>query len=116
MDTETIGAIVFNVAACASLAGAVVQWHRQRIPNPRDAAAAFHLLVDALARSFPDLPFGFTLREGLTRARLAGLRLRWEDIDRTVVEYETFRYGGGPIPALPQPEVMSLVKVLRRRL
>jgi len=116
MVTETIGAIVFNVAAYTSLAGAVVQWYRHRIPNPPDAAAAFHLLEDALGRSFPDLPYGFTLREGLTRARLAGLRLGWEDIDRRVTEYETFRYGGGPLPALPQPEVMRLVRVLRRRL
>ncbi|MGD0638701.1 MAG: hypothetical protein ABSA72_11755 [Nitrososphaerales archaeon] len=116
MDIETVGAIAFNVAAYASLAGAVVQWHRQRIPNPHDAAAAFHLLEEALGRSFPDLPRGFTLREGLTRARLAGLGLGWEEIDRKVAEYETFRYGGGPIPSLPQPEVMRLVKVLRRRL
>ncbi|MDA4134351.1 MAG: hypothetical protein OK441_02135, partial [Thaumarchaeota archaeon] len=89
---------------------------RQRIPSPTDAAAAFRLLEDALRRSFPDLPYGFTLREGLARARLAHFSLRWEDIDRTVAKYETFRYGGGPIPTLPQPEVMRLVKVLRRRL
>ncbi len=115
MDTETIGAIVLNLAVYASLGAAVVQWSRQRVPTPRDAAAAFRLVEDALRRCFPDLPFGFTLREGLTRAKLAGFGLRWEDIEKTVAAYEEYRFGGGPSPMVPMPEVMRLVRSLRRR-
>lgn len=114
MDTETV-AIVLDVAVYASLTAALLQWRRQRIPSPRDARTAFHLLEDALRRSFPDLPQGFTLREGLTRARQADPELRWEDIDRTLDQYESFRFGDGSSPALPVPEVMKLVKALRRR-
>lgn len=114
MDTETI-AVILDAAVYASLVAALVQWRRQRVPAPRDARTAFRLLEDALGRSFPDLPQGFTLREGLTRARQADPDLRWEDIDRTLDQYESFRFGEGSSPALPVPEVMRLVKALRRR-
>jgi hypothetical protein len=113
MDTETI-AVILNLAVYASLAAALLQWNRQRIPVPRDARTAFHLLEDALRRSFPDLPQGFTLREGLTRARQADPGLKWEDIDRSLAQYESFRFGDGSTPSLPIPEVMRLVRALRR--
>ncbi|MGA2664598.1 MAG: hypothetical protein ABSF83_06625 [Nitrososphaerales archaeon] len=115
MDAETAGAIGLNLAAYASLAAALLQWGRQRPPRPTDGPAAFRLLERALRRSFPDLPRGFTLKEGLSKARLDGPALRWEEIDRTVADYEAFRYGDGPAPSLPQPELMRLVKVLWRR-
>jgi hypothetical protein len=115
MDIETIGAIALNVAVYLSLAAAVVQWSRQRTPRPADAPGAFRLLELGLKRAFPDLPQGFTLREGLSRARLAGLDMSWEDIDRTVADYEAYRFGAEGAPSLPQPELMRLVRALWRR-
>ena len=115
MDTETISAIVLVLVVYASLTGAALQWARQRAPRPADSAGAFRLLETALKRSFPDMPQGFTIREGLVRARGAGLALRWEAIDQTLAEYEAYRYGGAPIPGRPPPELVRLVKVLWRR-
>jgi len=115
MDSETVGAVALNVAVYISLGMALLQLSRQRIPSPPDARGAFMLLGSGLRRAFPDLPQGFTLREGLYRARLAGLDVRWDEIDRTLADYEAHRYGGGPAPGLPQSELMRLVKVLWRR-
>lgn len=115
MDIDTTVAIAVNVVAYASLAGAVIQWNRQKVPKPVDGVGAFHLLDSALRRSFPDLPMGFTLREGVSRAKVAGLSVGWESIDQKLAEYEAFRFGGGSAPSLPLPEVMRLVKALRRR-
>jgi hypothetical protein len=115
MDSETIGALVLNAAAYASVAAGAVQLRRQRPPKAVDGADAFRLLEVALKRSFPDLPMGFTLREGLARARLSGLDLGWDEIERKVTEYEAFRYGEAQAPALPQTGVMSLVDALWRR-
>ena len=115
MDTETIGAVILNAAVYLSLAAGVVQWSRQRTPRPADAPGAFHLLEVGLKRAFPDLPEGFTLREGLSRAKLAGFQVSWDDIDRTVADYEAYRFGGEASPSLPQPELMRLVRALWRR-
>ncbi len=115
MDSETIGAVALNVAVYISLGAALLQLSRQRIPSPPDGRGAFTLLGSSLRRAFPDLPQGFTLREGLSRARLVGLDMRWDEIDRTLADYEAYRYGGGPAPNLPQSELMRLVKVLWRR-
>jgi len=115
MDSETVAAVVLNVAVYVSLGAALLQLHRQRTPSPPDAGGAFMLLGSGLRRAFPDLPQGFTLREGISRARLAGLDVGWDEIGRTLEVYEAYRYGGGPAPELPQSELMRLVKVLWRR-
>ena len=115
MDSDTVVALVLNVAVCVSLGAGFLQWRRQRPPSASDAQSAFRLLASGLRRAFPDLPTGFTLREGLSRARLAGLNLRWDEIDQSLADYEAYRYGDGSAPDLPQSELMRLVKVLWRR-
>jgi hypothetical protein len=106
--------VVLNVAAYGSLATGVLQARRQRNSGETDAAGAFPLLAVSLRKAFPELPTGFTWREGISVAKGLGLNLRWDEIDRALEEYEAFRYGGRPAPQQLQPEVMRLVEMLRR--
>ena len=71
----------------------------------------FGLLESALRRSFPDLPQGFTWREGLSRAKALGLDLQWNDMSASSNSRDTtaYRYGTASIPEAQQPELMKLV-------
>ena len=115
MGSDTVVAIILNVAVYVSLGAGLLQLRRQRPPSASDTQSAFRLLASGLRRAFPDLPTGFTLREGLSRARLAGLNLRWDEIDQGLADYEAYRYGDGSAPDLPQSELMKLVRMLWRR-
>jgi hypothetical protein len=109
-----IDLIVLNVAAYGSLATGVMQARRQRSSSEIDAVGTFPLLAVSLRRAFPELPVGFTWREAVSLAKGLGLKLRWDEIDRALGEYEAYRYGGRPAPQQLQPEVMRLVGALRR--
>lgn len=104
--------IFLNVAAYGSLVAALAVWRRRRVPKPADARAAFRLLETALKRAFPDLPDGFTWREGMDMAKKKGLDVSWEEIDETLRSYEAYRYGGSPSLEPMLPEVLKLVKAL----
>lgn len=82
------------------------------MPRDMDSVALFGLLESSLERKFPDLPPGFTWREGLAMAQRLRLDLDWSAIDAAAERYEAFRYGGAP-PEPPQPELVKLVRSLR---
>ena len=115
MQLDLILLVVFNVAAYASLVAGLASWLKERPPggSPRDVAAAFGMLEQALRRAFPDLPEGFTWREGIAEARKKGVRLNWNALDGALRSYEAYRYGQEPAPtAAPQPDLLKLLKVL----
>jgi len=103
--------IALNVVVYASFVAGLVVFVR----SPRQLqAVSFRTLGDLLRSSFPDLPAGFTLREGLARARQAQPGLDWDAIDRELGTYEGYRYGGLPDSGSTGPALSALVSSLRR--
>ena len=101
-----------NAAIYSSLVAALVFRHRAPVGANLDSVALFRLLESSLRRKFPDLPAGFTWREGISKAQSLQLSLDWGAIDAAVERYEAFRYGGAarePAPA----EMLKLVRSLR---
>jgi hypothetical protein len=76
---------------------------------------AYVELENALRKRFPDLPYGFTLREGLARARPMAKGVDWGSVERELREYEEQRYGGGASGHTARVETIKLTKVLGRR-
>jgi hypothetical protein len=107
--------VVLNVAAYGSLAAGLMQTRRQRSSGEAEISGAFPLLARSLRKALPELPAGFTWRQGISAAKGLELKLRWDEIDKAVAEYEAYRYGGRPAPEPSQPEVMRLVEALKRR-
>ena len=115
MQLDLLLLVVLNGAVYASLVAGLAFWLKERPHRgrPRDVASAFGMLDLAFRRAFPDLPQGFTWREGIAEARRKGVRLNWAAIDTTLRSYEAYRYGEGPAPAVaPQPDLLKLLKVL----
>jgi hypothetical protein len=110
MDLDSL--LLLNAAAYGSLAVALAVWRARRGAMPADTRAAFGLLESALRHAFPDLPEGFTWREGLGMAKTKGLDIRWDEIDESLRRYEAYRYGQGPPLEPPRPEMLKLVKAL----
>lgn len=109
MYSYTLAVVVVAVYASA-VAGLVML---RRVSRPAEVPS-FRVLGEVLKARFPDLPAGFTLREGLERARRAVPSLDWDGINRALVAYEGYRYGGLPDSGGPQPALSDLVSVLRR--
>jgi len=95
---------------CSVIAGAVMLRRSTRTLGD----VSFRALGDLLRARFPDLPKGFTLREGLAMARTAEPGLDWNGIDQALVAYEAYRYGGFPESGSMPPALSNLVAVLRR--
>jgi hypothetical protein len=106
--------IAVNVAVYTSIAAGVIQGRRRRTTmRPSGTDAAFNQLESALVKRFPDLPEGFTMREGLSRVRSLEPDLRWDRIEESLEGYEAYRYGGDPVPSGEQPELAKLIHKLR---
>lgn len=82
--------------------------------TPRLVENSFEALGQILKETFPDLPDGFTLREGLVKAREARPELDWVEIDRELHAYEDYRYGGMPETGSSVPALSGLISALRR--
>jgi len=106
--------IALNAAAYGALAAGIVVLRRLHGPDPTDSRAAFGLLEKALRKAIPDLKDGFTWREGVGQAKRKGLDLNWQELDRSLQDYEAYRYGKGPDPGAPRPEMLKLLRELRR--
>jgi hypothetical protein len=85
-----------------------------RRPSRWSDEKSFRALGEVLRARFPDLPSGFTLREGLAKARVAEPGLDWGEIDKELVSYEGYRYGGLPETGGPQEAISLLISALRR--
>ncbi|MDA4128606.1 MAG: hypothetical protein OK422_04030 [Thaumarchaeota archaeon] len=101
-----------DIAIYVSLAFGIVRAVRMIQPQVRDTVTAFGFLEKALRKKFPDLPAGFTWREGVERARLLNLKVSWEEIQGALAQYERFRYGGGSKPEPAPAEVVKLARIL----
>jgi len=113
LDPDLLVALDAAVYLAAALGAVAMRTRRGRASG----AGSFGELGEALRVRFPELPEGFTMREGLARARREEPGLDWDGIDRALVAYEGQRYGGLPLP--PQeaeaPPLGELVRALRRR-
>ena len=106
--------IPVNVVVYASIAVGVIQGRRRRATvRPAGADSTFIQLESALNKRFPDLPEGFTIREGLSRARSLEPDLGWDRIEKSLEGYEAYRYGGDLAPSGEQPELVKLIRKLR---
>ncbi len=102
-----------NIAVYVSIAVGVIQTRRRRTAKKLAGSnTAFGLLESAMMKRFPDLPEGFTLREGLRRARSIEPDLGWDKIERSLDGYEAYRYGDDPPPSNEQPELGKLIRKL----
>jgi hypothetical protein len=108
MQVELLAAL--NVVVYGFLISGLVVLAR----TPRLVENSFEALGQLLKETFPELPAGFTLREGLVRAREARPELDWVEIDRELRAYEDYRYGGLPRTASSVPALSGLISALRR--
>jgi hypothetical protein len=103
--------LLVGVVYASVVAGLVVLWKTPRLIQD----VSFKVLGEVLKTRFPDLPAGFTLREGLARARQEEPGLDWNGIDEALASYENQRYGGLPEQGAPKLALESLIMALRRR-
>lgn len=108
MDT---GVIILNLVAYGSLAAGLVQ---RQSPKQIEELGVFPLLESTFRRAFPDLPSGFTWREGIALAKGLGFELHWNEVDEAIASYEAYRYGGSPMSDPSPPELIRLAEMLER--
>ena len=104
--------VPLNIIIYASIAIGLIQARRRKAKSSGEGTT-FGQLESAMVKRFPDMPVGFTMREGLQRAKSAEPDLGWDQIEASLDGYEAFRYGGGPLPPADQPELAKLVHRLR---
>jgi hypothetical protein len=85
---------------------------RRKPPGPEDLGTLYRRLGYALTKKFPDLPSGFTLREGLARAHSSSPGITWHSLETELGSYEAFRFGGGKEPSGPATETLKLLRIL----
>jgi len=106
--------ILVNLIVYASVAAGLIEGRRRSATIVGGQEAIFRQLESVLKKRFPDLPEGFTMREGLSRVKSLGLDLSWDPLERALEGYEAYRYGGGPAPSGTQPELARLIRRLGR--
>jgi hypothetical protein len=109
LETDLLA--LLDVAVYATVVAGVVVLRRARRSSDHPS---FRALGEVLRARFPDLPPGFTLREGLAKARDVEPALDWNGIDHALIAYEGYRYGGLPESGPSPPALSNLVYVLRR--
>jgi hypothetical protein len=101
-----------NVLIYGSLAYQFLS-HRRRPVRAQTMTEAFAALGVALRASIPELPSGFTWREGVQRARSMGVHADWQRVWAALGAYEGFRYGGGRIGNQDYVEILHLAEALQ---
>ncbi len=109
------GLVATNAVIYAILVLGYVKRRIVRIPKTAQVSAAFEMLEEALTRSFPDLPAGFTWEEGIARAKNLKLPIEWTEVDGTLRKYEAYRYGTASSLTGDAREVLKLAYSLPRK-
>jgi hypothetical protein len=104
--------LVLNGIVFSALAIGLAIRVRRKSRGPEDAGAIYGRLVFTLTKRFPELPTGFTLREGLERARPTSPGIDWALLKNELGSYEAFRFGGGAEQTVPNGETLKLLRVL----
>lgn len=112
MDLDTALIALNGIVYVSFIIGAV---SFVRASPRQEDVSSFRMLGELLRSRFPDLPAGFTLREGLARAKQDQPELNWRSIEQELAAYEGFRYGGLPESGASGPALSKLVASLRRR-
>ncbi|MDA4127501.1 MAG: hypothetical protein OK452_09940 [Thaumarchaeota archaeon] len=85
---------------------------RRKPPGPVELGTLYRRVGYALTKRFPDLPKGFTLREGFARAYSSTHGVNWTSLEMELGSYEAFRFGGRNEPSGPANETLNLLKIL----
>ena len=109
------GLIGSNAAIYAVLALGYIKRRVVRVPKTSEVSVAFAMLEEALTRSFPDLPAGFTWEEGIARAKSLKLPIVWTEVYGTLRAYEAYRYGTVVSLSGDGREVLKLAYSLPRK-
>ncbi len=109
MQTELL---VLNGIVFSALALGLAIRVRRKSRGPEELGAIYRRLGFRLTKKFPDLPPGFTLREGLERARPTSPGIDWALLENELGSYEAFRFGGSGEPKSPHGETLKLLRVL----
>ncbi|MDA4120342.1 MAG: hypothetical protein OK404_02510 [Thaumarchaeota archaeon] len=88
-------------------------YRRRRPVKAQTVTDAFAALGAALKASIPGLPSGFTWREGVQRAKSAGVHADWQRVWAALGAYEGFRYGEVRNEELDYAEILHLAEALQ---
>src|SRR5690348_7229795 len=89
LDSWTSSALIlFNVLVYSALAYQLFSRPRRRFRAPT-ISDAFRELAAVLLASIPGLPNGFTLREGVERAKSSGIDADWSRVEDALSDYES---------------------------
>jgi hypothetical protein len=105
---------VLNGVVFSTLAIGLAIWLRRK-PNDLQLGTLYTKLGATLTKRFADLPPGFTLREGIARARLSARGIDWITLQGELDSYESFRFGAGPQPKGHNSETLKLIRALGGR-
>ncbi len=103
--------IVLNALVYAGLAYQLLS-RRKRQVRAVTITDAFRDLGAALLASVPGMPKGFTLREGVEKAKSLGIDADWTRVGDALKAYESLRYGGEQSQPADFSEVVSLAESL----
>jgi hypothetical protein len=102
-----------NTAIYALLiAGVALLARRSALSN--DPSQAFLTLAKSIENAFRDVPAGYTMREGIERARELGVKVDWTKVGLALERYESWRYGMAQKPSGGNSEVIRLAKAITR--
>ncbi|MDA4126796.1 MAG: hypothetical protein OK452_06310 [Thaumarchaeota archaeon] len=106
--------LVVNGAVFSSLAiGLAIRLLRRT--SDLQAGTVYTKLGATLTKRFADLPPGFTIREGVARARLSARGIDWVSLQGELDIYEAFRFGDGPRSTGDNDETLKLIRALGGR-
>ncbi len=103
-----------NVIVYIMLAIGIIKGRMDRLPKNPTVEDAFKILEMSMARSFPDLPPGFTWNEVMSKVKALNLDLDWYEIQSTFKKYEDYRYGGIKYKNANVDAILRLARALPR--
>ncbi len=83
------------------------------MPEVQNAIEAFAYLEKSFKKTFPEVREGFTWSEAISRAKQLPLDINWEKVEKELVAYESYRYGGNDRQKFDTYEILKLGIFLR---